>query len=137
MRFTGLQELQDQLRNLPASLTQQAGAIVVNAANRAIASIQYPGGPGGELQAGLRVDVASEGAFGARAIAKNTSKLAYIFEHGTAIRHTIKGALRGEIHEPSPGNYFIPPVARSRRQMYDELKAMLAENGLGVKGDTP
>jgi hypothetical protein len=34
-----------------------------------------------------------------------------------------------------PGNIFIPAVVRRRREMYEQLKAMLTRHGLEVSGN--
>jgi hypothetical protein len=134
VKWIGLDELQEELRRLPEDLTNQAGQIVLNAANTAKSQIKYPGGTKDELNQGLRVDIVSAGKFGVKVVAKNTSKLAQIFEHGTAVRHIASGASRGQIAKPTPGNYFLPPVIRNRRAMYERLKQMLVDNGLQVRG---
>lgn len=134
MTWTGLAELQEELRKLPESLAGQAAGIVTAAARAAVGQVKYPGGIKDELNQGLRVDVVSAGKFGVKVVAKNTSKLAQIFEHGTAVRHIASGASRGQIAKPTPGNYFLPPVIRNRRAMYERLKQMLVDNGLQVRG---
>jgi len=85
-----------------------------------------------ELNKSLRVDVAATGPFGAKAIAKNTSKLASIFEHGSMVRHTELGWNRGRM---PAGNVFVPAVVRNRARMYERLKALLVEHGLRVSGN--
>ena len=131
MRWTGLAELQEQLRNLPRELANQAGAIVVGAATDAMSAAVYPASADA-LNRSKQVVVVSIGPFGVRAVAKNTHRLAYLYEHGTQARHTEIGANRGAM---PAGNVFLPPVIRSRRRMYDQLKQLLVENGFRVSGD--
>lgn len=131
--FEGLFELRDALRQLPAALTAEASAIVVDAANGAKADIvnDYPARTG-ELKSKVSVTVQAAGTLAVVAIVKNTSPLANIFENGTQARHTSLGANRGSM---PPGHVFIPNVARRRRQMYEKLKELLRSQGLVVSGD--
>jgi hypothetical protein len=132
MNWKGLAELQEALRNLPATLASEANGIVLDSAKTAISEMRYPTGVKDELNKSLTVEVAASGPFGAKAIAKNTSKLAVIFERGSMVRHTALGWNRGRM---PAGNIFIPAVLRNRARMYERLKALLVEQGLKVSGD--
>ena len=70
--------------------------------------------------------------YGAALIVKSTAKHAYIFENGTQVRKNAKGANRGAM---PPGRVFVPTVIRKRKQMLQELKYLLVQAGLDVRGD--
>jgi hypothetical protein len=131
--WTGLDELKQQLRELPKNLHGEASHICEAEANAAAATIKagYPVKTG-DLRDKLTVERVDAGPFSTGFVVKNTSKLAYIFENGTQARHTAKGWNRGRM---PPGRVFIPTVARRRRTMYQNLKAMLERYGLTVTGD--
>jgi hypothetical protein len=129
--WSGLEELKAELRQLPAELAGEASGIVIAAADRAKAAMHYPRRTG-NLADHVVVGKAAAGRYGAGAVVKNTAKHAGIFESGTQARHTALGANRGSM---PPGHIFVPAVMRSRRQMYDELKALLVAHGLTVSGD--
>ncbi len=132
MIWTGLDELREGLRQLPAALTGEASHLVEGAANGAAATIKadYPVRTG-KLRNSLSVDVKTSGLV-ASAIVKNTDPIAFIWEHGTQARHNAVGANRGSM---PPGNLFIPTVMRKRRQMYAELKDLLVRHGLLATGE--
>jgi hypothetical protein len=129
--WTGLAELRDELRRLPAELAGEASGIVLGAAEGAAADMDYPRRTG-DLADKLKVETVSSGPFGAGARFVNTSKLAHIFENGSQVRHTAIGANRGSM---PPGHVFVPAVVRRRRTMYEQLKALLTRHGLQVSGD--
>ena len=133
VRWDGLFELQEALRRLPTDLAADAGPIVIEAANDAAAEITaaYPERTG-DLRNGVHVRVLSGGPFGAAAEVVNRAPHAYMFENGTVARHTEIGANRGSM---PAGHVFIPRIIRHRRQMYADLKAMIARHGLEVTGD--
>lgn len=130
----GLDELRADLRAMPAELAVEAGPIVLEAAERAKASMHYPRITG-DLQDHVKVETVSGGRFGAAAKVTQGSRLGYIFEHGTVARHyfTRSGAKHLTGRMP-PGHVFVPAVIQARRQMYDELKAFVAEKGFQVSG---
>lgn len=133
IRFDGLDELKQALRQLPAELTAEASGIVDGAANEAMREIvdKYPTRTG-NLKDGVTVTHFEGARFSAGAIVKNTAKHAFIFEHGTQARHTDLGANRGSM---PPGHVFVPIVIRKRRAMYERLKTLLVSKGLVVSGD--
>lgn len=133
LHFDGLAELREALRNLPADMTGEATHLVEGAANGAAAEIKagYPRRTG-HLIAGVTVSSFEHGRFSAGMIVKNTAKHAWLFENGTQARHTDLGANRGSM---PPGHVFIPVVIRKRRQMYEQLKDLVARQGLVVSGD--
>ncbi len=129
--WEGLEELKAQLRQLPAELAAEASGIVMAAAQGAKSDMHYPRRTG-NLADHLTVSTVAAGQFGAAAIVRNTSPHAAIYENGTQARHTALGAYRGSM---PPGHVFVPAVMRRRRQMYDQLKALLVAHGLTVSGD--
>jgi hypothetical protein len=133
LTFDGLAELRDALRRLPDELKVEAQHIVAGAANGAAAEIRqkYPSRTG-NLVSGVSVRPSEVSHFGAGAIVVNRAKHAFIFENGTQARHNAIGANRGSM---PPGHVFVPIVIRKRRQMYEDLKDVLAQNGLQVSGD--
>ena len=130
--WSGLEELRAALRALPADLAAEAGHIVTGAANAAAAEIRrsYPV-HSGNLRDHLVVRPAEGGPFGAGAVVVNTARHAYLFEVGTATRHTDLGWNRGRM---PPARVFIPTSRRWRRKMYGELAAVVERHGLRVTG---
>lgn len=133
LEWQGLEELRTALRTLPADLTGEASHIVEGSANAAAADIKaaYPVRTG-TLRNHVTVTHFEKGRFSAGAIVKNTAKHAHLFEIGTQARHTRLGANRGAM---PPGRVFVPAVMRRRRQMYQQLKALLERKGLWVSGN--
>lgn len=131
--FDGLTELRAALRRLPAHLAEEAEGIIDNRAELAKAEIvqTYPRRTG-NLRDGVSVKDLPSGQYGAGRLVQNRAQHAYLFEVGTEARHTKLGADRGSM---PAGKVFIPAVIRHRRKMYEELKALLAREGLEVTGD--
>ncbi len=135
LRFDGLNELREQLRNLPAELTSEASTIVDSTAREAEAEIrgEYESHRrSGNLAKRLRVTRVDQGKYSAGALLKSTAPHANLFENGSQARHTDIGANRGSM---PPAHVFVPAVVRARRRMFEKLKAMLQRNGLTVSGD--
>lgn len=132
IRFDGLEELRAELRKLPEALRDDASQIVIDAAEGAAADIieDYPERTS-NLKKGVKVTILSGSRFFAGATVRNTAKHSFIFENGTQARHNELGANRGSM---PPGNIFVPNVMRRRRQMYEQLKALIARQGLTVSG---
>lgn len=137
VRWSGLDELKAALRNLPPELRAEAAHICEATANAARVSVADGYQKGlrnpGELVDKLEVTRQETGSFGVSFTLINRSKLANIFENGTQVRRTAKGANRGQIQPPL--HVFIPTVARKRREMYQELADLLTRKGLTVSGD--
>lgn len=140
LQWDGLKELIAALRDLPAHLAEDAGKIVNEAAEAAGADIRaaYPIGPGdahgydgGNLRKGVRVVTRNAGQFGQVRQVRSTAPHAWIFETGTQVRHSPMGYNRGMM----PGaNIFVPTVMRHRRAMYEDLRQLVREAGLDVRG---
>jgi len=128
--WDGLDELLAALRAMPAELTGEAGHIVEGTLNAAAGEIKA-GYPPGELQDKLEWDVTTNG-FGVIGVIKNTSPVAWLFEHGTQARHTALGLDRGAA---PAAHAFVPPILRQRQKMYEAFKALLDRHGLVVSGE--
>lgn len=139
IRWTGLDELRRDLRQLPAELTDEAGGIVLDAAQSAAADVKANYASHrhtGNLGDHVSVQKQQAGQFGASAVVKSNAKHAYLFEHGTQARHTSSGSSRGTMwSRHPPAHAFIPPMIRARRNMYKLLKDLLVSHGLKVSGD--
>jgi len=130
--WDGLEELRQELRNLPPELQAEGGEIIVDSAESAADEIReaYPVRTG-NLKARVRVKKTAN-SVSTTVVVSNTAKHAYIFENGTEARHTDLGANRGSM---PPGHVFIPAVMKHRRRMYDRLKDLIARKGLEVSGE--
>jgi hypothetical protein len=145
IRWEGLDEFKQALRDLPEDLTAEGGRYVEAAANDAAheAKSGYPKGPTGNLISRVIVTHFERGKFSAGAIVKNTAPHAYLFEHGNQgkVRYYTGTDKRGRTYVNAsrgpmpPGNVFIPAMMRARKRMYDRLIAMLERSGLKVTGD--
>lgn len=135
VRWNGLDELREELRNLPEVLAQEASGIVQRAAGDAAQEIRagyQAHRRTGNLAEHVKVEPRGIGPFGTALVVKSTAKHAAIFEIGTQARHTKLGANRGSM---PPGRVFIPAVIRRRRGMYERLKELLVRHGATVSGD--
>ena len=132
--WIGLDELRAALLKLPADLTQLATAIVEQAADGAADEIRaaYPEGETGNLKKGVRVRTEQGRApYTVRKVVRSTAPHATLFETGTQTRQTKKGANRGFM----PGaNIFVPVVVRRRREMDEDLIAVVEQAGIDVRG---
>lgn len=136
--WIGLKELMAELKKLPQDLTELGEVIVREAADRAAADVKaaYPVGPGndehdgGALRKGVRVGKQRKGSFAVGYVVRSTAPHASIFENGTQTRQTKLGYNRGFM----PGsNIFVPIMVRGRREMYEDLTALLEQAGLEVR----
>lgn len=135
-RFTGLEELKAELRNLPEALAQEAQAIVFGMADEAAAEIRaaYPSHTG-NLRRGVSV-VRRVYAVSTAAIVVNKAPHAFLYENGTQARHYFtKGGVKKALGRMPPGHVFVPIMIRKRRQMYERLKGLLVRHGLSVSGE--
>jgi hypothetical protein len=132
--WLGLDELRAALLHLPAELTQLATAIVESAADGAADEIRaaYPECDTGNLRKGVRVrnEQARGGSSTVRRVVRSTAAHASIFESGTQTRQTKLGYNRGFM----PGaNIFVPVVVRRRRDMEEDLIAVVEQAGIDVR----
>lgn len=131
--LTGVTELREQLRNLPAKLAAEAGWIVREAGGSAGAAIidAYPVGPTGNLRKGVTVKT-HRGPAGTAVIVRSIAPHAWLFENGSQARHTDLGVNRGAM---PPGHVVIPIAIRVRRKMVADLIALVERQGLTVTGN--
>lgn len=134
IRWTGLQEFREAMRQLPQTLTGEAHAIVVAHAEYAAGEVQrgYPKGPTGNLRKRVTMEV-NTSRFSAGARVRSRAPHASIYENGTKVRRTDRGFNRGAMPEPPSANKMIPKVIRHRARMVRALMAMCERNGLIVR----
>jgi len=130
--WIGLDELKAALLTLPADLTELAAAIVEESADRAAAEIKslYPEGDTGNLRKGVRVGSKPAGQYAVKRVVRSSAPHAALFETGTQTRQTSLGYNRGFM----PGaNIFVPVVMKYRREMFEDLVAIVEEAGIDVR----
>lgn len=133
--FEGLDDVRTALRNLPSELTGEASHIVEGNANGAAATVKaHYARVSGTLVDGVSVETV-RGQFSTGAIVKSKAPHAWMYENGTQVRHTDKGANRGAMPPAPPGRAFIPAIIRARRRMYEQLADLVRRKGLVVTGD--
>lgn len=141
--WSGLDELRAQLRKLPADLSDEASGIVLDAANQTVdvvGAVYDAHAKTGNLRSGLFVRVSAAGPYGTGAIVKSNAKHAWLFDHGSQLRHYVtKG---GKTHSTGqmwgktpPTHVFVRTVVQQRHAMYGRLKALLVKHGATVSGD--
>lgn len=146
IRWEGLRELYEQLRNLPEELVGEATGIVEFHAEGAAKEIEaaYPYGPAGRfrkgdpiepgnLKAGMDVVSLAGGRWGINHLVINRAKHAWVYEHGTRARHyyTVNGIKKLVGAMPARPT-FIPRVIKWRHRMHEALAAMLEGHGARV-----
>jgi Bacteriophage HK97-gp10, putative tail-component len=115
---------------------REASSIVTAHAQRAVAEMRsaYPVrnygrlSNRGRLVRGLRIDTRSDFA-ATSVIVRNGAPHAYLFEHGTATRHTASGISRGAAR---PGKVFIPIAVRQKTAMVAALMQLIERQGFSV-----
>ena len=135
--FDGLDQLRQELRNLPRDLTVEASHEVLGAANSAAATVKrgYPRVTGALID-GVTVEPAPRDQFSAGAVVKNRAPHAWLYDNGSATRKWASGKSTGAMWGHSrPTHLFVSTMIRERRAMYQKLKAMLVRKGLSVSGD--
>lgn len=145
VRFEGLAELQEALRNLPEELRAEAAHIVQGSANAAVVAIKGEYGQHrftGNLQDHVTITEESAGPFGVKYVVKSTARHAWLFERGSKLRHYITH--NGKKHDTgkmwgrgSPPYTVARNASRIRRRMWQELKEMLVRHGATLSGDLP
>jgi hypothetical protein len=136
LTLTGLDDLVRALRALPELVQREASVIVTDHARAAMTAMQaaYPVRTYGRLSnrgallRGLRLESRTD-AVSSSAILRNRAPHAYLFEHGTATRHTAAGISRGAM---PPGRVFIPIAVREKTAMRNDLIALLERQGFTV-----
>ena len=135
LKITGLDDLREALKSLPADLVHEADGIVRGAASAAAAQIvsAYPTGPTGALKRGVSVETRSD-AVSAVAIVRNRARHAYIYERATKSpprRWKKNGKSTGTM---PAGNVFVPIAMEQRRRMLSSLIDLVERAGLKVTG---
>jgi hypothetical protein len=143
LRWSGLDELKAQLRNLPTELTTEASRIVDATANAAAVEVRTAYGRHhvtGDLQSGVVVTHTQGGKWSAGAILKSSSPHAWLFDNGSQARHYF--SKNGKEHKTGkmwgripPTHVFVRTAVNARRVMYGKFKDMLVRNGLIVTGE--
>ena len=138
--FSGLDELREALRTLPAELAAEAAGYVTGAAQAAQAEVRQvyeAHADSGNLASRLYLSTSSS-AFGAGALLKSSAKHAWIFENGSQARHWASGkatgTMWGKTAQP-PTHVFVRAMQKHRRRMYDELRGVVERHGLQVTGE--
>lgn len=139
----GLDQLRAELRALPAELTDEAAGIVNHAAAEAkndIVSIYNAHRLSGNLADHVTIGPMGGGSqlstrFGVGVVVKSTSRIAWLFDHGSQARHWARGKSTGTMwgHTP-PTHAFVATMRRRRREMYESLTDLLVRKGLRVSG---
>lgn len=132
--WSGVDELLEQLRDLPDHLAAEAGSIVQGAADNAMSAMAAAYAQhvvSGKLERSLKKTEQAIGRYGVAYQVKNTAPHAWMYENGTIARHNKKGANRGAA---PPRHAFVPNAERSRAAMYQQLRAMLEREGFTVTG---
>jgi hypothetical protein len=135
LTLIGLEELKHELAKLPDELVGEGSAIVTTAATGARDEIaaNYQGhSRSGGLANGLELRTRDTGGKSVGLVVRNRAKDAHLFEDGTQARHNNLGANRGSM---PAAHAFVPPIIRHRREMYQQLKALLERKGLTVTGE--
>jgi len=134
--WQGLDELRAALRQLPATLRDEAQIIVTQTADEAMAAMraEYPAG---ELRDRLGKSSINGGLFGVAIQIKNRSGWAWAWDFGTKLRHRITsgGSTGAEWGGKTAPHTFVRNMDQYRRRMYDALKALLTREGLTVTGE--
>lgn len=136
MTWDGLDQFRQALLALPETLAANGGRIVEGITNAAEREIRAGYPPSAESLRDHVVSDMTRTPFGAVGRVRNTSKLAFIYEHGSQARHYI--TRRGKRHltgRMPPGHVFVPAAMRQRRKMYQQLKDMLTSMGFRVTGN--
>lgn len=138
LTIQGLDAFREALRNLPAELTAEANSIVQGAATAAAAGARANYGRHrrtGDLENKVTVKPRAQGPLSASYQVKSGSRLAFIFEHGTQVRHYVtSGGRRHLTGKMPPFHAFVPPVLTARRAMNQSLIDLLRRHGLVVTG---
>jgi hypothetical protein len=134
VRWRGLAEFRQALRNLPEALRTEADHIVKGATNAAAFDIRGRYGAhrrSGRLQASVSVAPRKARRFGVRWQVRASAWYARLFEYGHPTRQTKSGSPNPQPPRPT----FMPAYRAHRARMYDALKTMLQRHGLLVRGD--
>jgi hypothetical protein len=142
VRTVGLEELIVDLRNYPKEIQQNGMDIMREEVEAAAEEIRrnYPeesfrservarGEKTGVLRKGVKTEYPSSTLVIGKVI--STAPHSHLYEFGTQVRHTSRGAHRGSV---GPHPVTVPIARRHRRQMYERIKQMLKDKGFEVTG---
>lgn len=129
VEWQGMKELSATLRTLPEAIRADVDEVLAGIAEgmaRSVA-VQYRHGRTGKLQRGVRVRKLAPLAYQVRSGAPH----AHLFEFGTAVRYTKRGAHRGAM--PRFGPIFGVEALRFRGHMVRDLTEVLRHGGRGTR----
>lgn len=132
LEMTGLRELIEALRHLPAELAEEAAVPVQEATEHTAAQLiaAYPTGPTGNLKRGVKQTI-EKSAAGVVGTVRSTARDAHLWEFGTVNRRTKQGWNRGR--SPSHAREGVIPIAqRNRKRMYEALREIVRRAGFEV-----
>lgn len=134
LTFDGLDELREELRHLPADLTEKGISIVTEHAQAAERAIEtgYPIGPTGTLRRRVVLERSPSLKNSCSFAVRSQAPHANIFERGTVQRHTKKGWNRGRMPQQPESERLIPKAIRIRKRMTDALIELVRSEGFEV-----
>jgi hypothetical protein len=134
LKIEGLDELRAALQQLPADLAADASEVVAAVAQSVDREIiaGYPTGPTGHLKQRVSIDLTRGRVFTGATI-RSRAPHATIFERGTRVRQTRRGANRGQMPAADPAQAMIPKMIRARRRLYEALADVLRQQGFEVE----
>lgn len=130
--FTGLREMIDRLKRMPAEIQHEADEVIAEVSQVMAASVKrrYRRGPTGKLQRGVRVRKLAPMAHQVRSGAPH----AHLYEFGTKVRTNKKGANRGSM--PRFGPIFSVEKMRASHGFRAKLTQVLRDAGRGAGSPT-
>jgi hypothetical protein len=142
MKWTGLDELREQLRRLPADLAAEAAPIVTAAAEAAateLRGVYLAHEKSGNLASRVTLSPSiGAGQFGARVVLKSSAKHAWLFDNGSQARHYVRD---GKDHKTgqmwghsAPTHVAVGTIIKHRRIMEDALRGIVERAGFTVTG---
>jgi Bacteriophage HK97-gp10, putative tail-component len=128
----GNNELRAALGSLTEELNQEARAIVHEAAQQTASQLRsvYPRGRTGAMQRGVKVTTRDTTTTTSAKVRSTTDEATY-WEYGTQVRRTNAGFNRGAM-PAATGHGLISLASRNRRQMLDDLVALVRSAGFTV-----
>lgn len=142
VKWEGLDEFREAMRNLPDQLAADAKEIVQQAADNAESEIRaaYHRGKTGNLINGLKQIPRQTSPWGTAITLKNTAPHSWLWDNGSEARHYYESS--GTRHDTgamwgrsTPPHTFVRGTTKWRRWMYDQLTAMMVRAGLLVRRD--
>ena len=135
LTFPGLDAEIRRLQALPRLMTEEATVIARKTADTAAARItaQYQRvAKTGNLARQVSVRPLGGGRGKVSMDVRSGAFHGWLYEHGTKVRRTKKGWMRGQMR---PADVFIPEMVRYRRLFYQDVARMMRQYGLEVTGD--